>query len=91
MLEYLPRDRIADALRGLRMRLRDGGSLILFITRRNWLMRPLIGYWWRSNLYTASELRQAFRDAGFSHFEFLRFPPDASYLTRWGHIIEARR
>jgi SAM-dependent methyltransferase len=36
MLEYVPPDRLVDALRGLRSRLRDGGRFVLFITRRNW-------------------------------------------------------
>jgi hypothetical protein len=89
MLEYLPRNRLADALRGLRGRLRENGRFVLFMTRRNWLTRPLIGHWWRSNLYGADELREAFRQAGFSRFEFRSFPPSARYLAMWGHVIEA--
>ena len=34
MLEYVPRGRFAEALAGLRARLREGGRLVLFITRR---------------------------------------------------------
>src|SRR5262245_47538582 len=52
MMEYVPRDRVADALAGLRERLTTNERLVLFITRRNWLMRPLIGRWWEANLYT---------------------------------------
>jgi SAM-dependent methyltransferase len=91
MLEYVPRGRFVDALRGLRARLRDDGRFVLFITRRNWLTRPLIGRWWRSNLYTAAELRDAFRAAGFSRVVFAHFPPEAAYLAVWGHVIEAVR
>lgn len=91
MLEYLPRDRIADALRGLRMRLKDDGKLVLFITKRNWYTLPVIGWWWRSNLYSASELRQVFREAGFAQFEFRSFPPAARRLAIWGHVVEATR
>ena len=47
MMEYLPRERLVDALAGLRQRLTAGGRLVLFITRRNWLMGPLIGRWWK--------------------------------------------
>jgi ubiquinone/menaquinone biosynthesis C-methylase UbiE len=57
MLEYVPRDRFADALAGLRGLVRPGGRFALFITKRNWLMRPLIGKWWDSNLYTARRPR----------------------------------
>jgi hypothetical protein len=84
MLEYVPRPLLADALCGLRGKLREGGHLVLFITRRNWLTRPLIGRWWRSNLYDADELREAFRRAGFSQCFFRDFPPAARYLTLWG-------
>ena len=90
MLEYVPRDRLVDALRGLRDRLRADGTFVLFITRQNWLTRPMIGRWWRSNLYRADELRAAFRQAGFARCTFLTFPPVARYLALWGHVIEAR-
>jgi SAM-dependent methyltransferase len=90
MLEYVPRERVAEALAALRGRLADQGRLILFITKRNWLTRPLIGWWWRSNLYNRQELSIAFRDAGFTRAEFRAFPPSASHLATWGHIVEAR-
>jgi len=90
MLEYLPRDRFAEALAGLRARLRGGGTLVLFITRRNALMRLLIGRWWASNLYSRAELTEAFRRAGFAGVAFRRFPPVAWHLIPWGHVVEAR-
>jgi SAM-dependent methyltransferase len=91
MLEYLPPERLAEALGGLRALLVEDGRLVLFITRRNWLMRLLIGRWWRSNLYGAPELEEAFRRAGFSSFELRRFPGAFFYLDLWGYIVEARR
>jgi SAM-dependent methyltransferase len=91
MLEYLPRERLVDALVGLRARLNDTGNLILFITRRNWLMQPLIGRWWESHLYSAAELEVAFDRAGFSAVAFGRFPLRGRHLALWGHIVEARR
>jgi ubiquinone/menaquinone biosynthesis C-methylase UbiE len=90
MLEYVPRDRFVEALRGLRGRLADGGRFVLFMTRRNLLTRFLIGGWWRSNLYTAAELAEAFQQAGFSQVEFVRFPPAAIHLSVWGHVVQAR-
>lgn len=90
MLEYVPRDRFADALAGLRTRLRSGGHLVLFVTRRNPLTRWMIGRWWASNLYDRSELTDAFTRAGFASFEFRRFPRKAWHLAPWGHIVEAR-
>lgn len=90
MMEYLPRERFVDALAGLRSLLNEGGSLLLFITRRNWLMKPLIGEWWDANLYSGSELTEAFRQAGFAEPRFRRFPLAFRYLAVWGHIVEAR-
>ena len=90
MLEYVPRDHLAVALASLRTRLNAEGRLLLFVTRDNWLMRLLIGRWWRSNLYKAPELRDAFSRAGFSSITFRRFPLATFHLTLWGLIVEAR-
>lgn len=87
MMEYLPRKRIAEALNGLRSRLREGGRLVLFITRPTWYTMPVVGWLWRSNLYTAAQLRRAFIEAGFSNFSF----PGPARLTRFQHIVEAER
>jgi len=91
MLEYVPRERLAEALRGLRERLKGGRRFVLFVTRRNPFTRVLIGRWWQSNLYTAPELTAAFRAAGFSRVRFPGFPIAARYLSVWGHVVEAER
>jgi SAM-dependent methyltransferase len=91
MLEYLPRRLLSAGLRALRSRLKEGGSFVLFITRRNWLTRPLIGQWWQPNLYEKHELENAFREAGFGSFTFCQFPIAFRYLALWGYIVEARR
>ncbi len=90
MLEYLPRTSLVDALSGLRSRLNDIGSLLLFISRRSWLMKPLIGRWWDANLYHTAELEKSLRLAGFSSIEFGAFPTPYRYLSLWGHVVEAR-
>lgn len=89
MLEYVARDRLAEALAGLRGLLAPGGRFVLSITRRNWLTRPLIGRWWQGNLYDESELSESFRLAGFESFGFGSFPITAHHLSGWGHIVEA--
>jgi cyclopropane fatty-acyl-phospholipid synthase-like methyltransferase len=91
MLEYVPRDSLPAALTALRTRLADGGRLVLFITRRSWLMRLLIGRWWASNLYSRPELEEAFAAAGFREVTFDRFPLRFRYLDSWGHIVVARQ
>jgi ubiquinone/menaquinone biosynthesis C-methylase UbiE len=91
MLEYLPKQSLSTALRGLRALLREDGRFVLFVTRRNWLTRPLIGRWWRSNLYTKAELDRAFREAGFGSVAFGRFPLSARHLALWGLVVVAMR
>jgi cyclopropane fatty-acyl-phospholipid synthase-like methyltransferase len=91
MLEYVPRQRLPDALAGLRARLKEGGRFVLFMTRRNPFTRVLIGRWWQANLYTATELAKAFAEAGFSRVAFPRFPLAARHLAVWGHVVEAER
>jgi SAM-dependent methyltransferase len=91
MLEYVPRTRLADALAALRTRLGANGRAVVFITRRNWLTRPLIGRWWQSNLYGKRELLETFNRAGFSQIRFSRFPLAVSYLAAWGYVIEAQK
>jgi ubiquinone/menaquinone biosynthesis C-methylase UbiE len=89
MLEYVPPARLSAALSGLRSLLKEGGTFLLFISRRNGLTRFLIGRWWSANLYTAGELRQAFREVGFASVAFRRFPAAFRHLGVWGHVIEA--
>jgi 2-polyprenyl-3-methyl-5-hydroxy-6-metoxy-1,4-benzoquinol methylase len=91
MLEYVPRTRLSEALAGLRQRLSSDGHLVIFITRRNWLTRLLIGRWWQSNLYEKEELIEALGRAGFSHATLSAFPLAARHLAAWGYVIEARK
>jgi ubiquinone/menaquinone biosynthesis C-methylase UbiE len=90
MLEYVPRSSFPTALRALHERLRAGGTLLLFITRNNVLMRPLIGRGWSANLYTRTDLGAAFEDAGFGEPSFGHFPFPYRYLDVWGHVVTAR-
>ena len=89
MLEYVPREQLSAALSGLLALLGPGGRFVLFMTRRNWLTRPLIGRWWQGNLYTADELEASLTQAGFGYVVFRRFPPSFRYLGLWGHVVEA--
>lgn len=89
MLEYLPPESLVQALSGLRKHLNEDGSLLLFITRKNWLMRWLIGRWWRSNLYTEPEVRDFLVQAGFSTITFRKFPLSSRHLALWGLMVEA--
>ncbi len=89
MMEYLPSERLVDALSGLRSRLGERGRILLFISRKNWLMRFLIGNWWKANYYNQAELTEYFRRAGFSKITFSSFPFPYKHLSVWGNIVEA--
>jgi SAM-dependent methyltransferase len=91
MLEYVPRERFTEALGALRTRLRHGGMLVLFVTRRNPLTRLVIGRWWGSNLYARRELASAVLHAGFHRVRFPGFPLRARHLAVWGHVVQADR
>lgn len=91
MLEYVERNHFVDALKALRARLSPNGIIVVFMTRRNFCTRLLVGYWWKSNLYTRLELTESFQQAGFSRIDFGTFPSAARYMSVWGHIVEARR
>jgi ubiquinone/menaquinone biosynthesis C-methylase UbiE len=91
MLEYVPRHRLSAALNGLRALLHEDGRLLLFITRKNWIMQLLVGRWWQSNVYTAADLKESFSQSGFSTIEFRKFPLTACYMNLWGLIVEARK
>ena len=89
MLEHLPRERLPDALSSLRQRMRDTGSMVVFISRRNATMQWLIGKWWNANLYSRRELSAAFESAGLT-VTFRRFPSPYWHLRAWGLVVEAR-
>jgi SAM-dependent methyltransferase len=90
MLEHVPRTELPTALGGLRRRLADDGSFLLFISRRNAAMRWLIERWWSANLYSRDEIAACLDRAGFSRVGFLHFPPTSAHLALWGHVVEAR-
>lgn len=91
MLEYLPRDKVADALRSLRSLLKEDGHILIFIAKRNCITRPLFGWWWDANLYNHTEVEDLVRQANFSHFVFRRLPQKYRHLSIFTHIVEATK
>lgn len=74
MLEYVPRPDFSKALSALNARLARDGTLLVVITRKNWITRVLIEWWWQAVGYSRQELREAFARAGFRDLVFIRFP-----------------
>jgi len=73
MLEYLPRDKVKDALSNLKSMLKPNGTIVIIITKSNLLTALIAGRWWKANLYRKSEIRQAFVESGFEKVEFRKF------------------
>lgn len=85
MLEYLPKDKIWQALSGLKRLLKPNGKLIVFITRRNVVTKLFIKWWWKANIYEEKELKKIFLDAGFSEFKI------SNFFWRFMLTVEAKR
>lgn len=64
MLEYVPKESLPRALSALRARLAQDGNLLVVITRKNWITKVLIEWWWHAARYSGKELREAFATAG---------------------------
>jgi len=73
MLEYLPRPDVRAALVNLKQMLKHEGILLVFITRRNILTRWLAAKWWKTNLYSESEIEAFLHDSGFDKVNFKKF------------------
>lgn len=75
MLEYLPANKVQQALRNLKQLLKPGGRLLLFVTRRNLVTRLLAEKWWRTNVYQESEILSILRDLGFDEILSKKLSP----------------
>jgi SAM-dependent methyltransferase len=89
MLEYVPREAIAQAVSGLRERLAPGGTFLLFIARRNWITSLLIAKPWKANVYRAEDVRQFLAAAHFKRVTFRKFPASYFWYNIWAHVVEA--
>ncbi len=88
MLEYLPRQQVKSALRNLKELLREGGTLIVFVTKRNFLTGWLGKRWWKTNVYTENEVRDLLRDVGFGR---VRLKKLSSWWSGSIAVVEAVR
>ena len=75
MLEYLPGNKVKEALINLRQLLKEGGILLALITRRNIMTRWLAANWWKTNSYAPSEIKPLFHAVGFAEIQSKKFTP----------------
>jgi 2-polyprenyl-3-methyl-5-hydroxy-6-metoxy-1,4-benzoquinol methylase len=91
MLEHVPKPSLPQALSALRVRLAQDGSLLVVITRKNWITKILIEWWWDAVGYSRKELREAFATAGFGDLTFIRFPFRYFWQSVSNHVVLAKR
>jgi SAM-dependent methyltransferase len=91
MLEYVPKQSLPRAVSALSARLAENGSLLVVITRKNWITKILIEWWWHAARYSRRELREAFATAGLGDLTFIRFPFRYFWQSVSNHVVLARR
>jgi cyclopropane fatty-acyl-phospholipid synthase-like methyltransferase len=74
MLEYVPTASLHEAVAGLLGLLKPGGKMIWLLSGRTLPMRFFVGWLWRSNLYSKSELDAVLAKAGAVKVEYLPLP-----------------
>ena len=75
MLEYLPAEKVLEALRNLMQLLKSDGILLLFVTRRNLITRWLAEKWWKTKVYEESEILSILRLLGFNEIISRKLSP----------------
>ena len=91
MLEYAASERLSQALSALGARLAQGGTLLVIITRKNWITRALIERLWQAARYSREELREAFSCAGFGSLIFRTFPLRYFWQNFSNYVVMATR
>ena len=89
MLEHLPTNQVPNAIRNMGNLLQKNGTMLIFITKRNFIMRFLVQWWWKANIYHQEEIKKMFQEAGFRNINFRKF--SFGHMRLWGHIIEAKK
>ena len=91
VLEHLPREEVQMALEGLRGRLKEGGRILILISKSNWVTKLLVQKLFKANTYTQTEIGEIVSNAGFSDVAFKKFPSQHKLLNRGILIIEATK
>jgi len=83
MLEYLPKDKLPQALQNLHRLLKATGKIIIFISRDHFFNKIVIKKFWKAEVYKKEELINIFRAAGLEPLEIRRF-------KIWGFAVVAQ-
>jgi ubiquinone/menaquinone biosynthesis C-methylase UbiE len=88
MLEYIEKDKVTKAVSNLKHLLKNKGTLLLFVTRRNFRTRWLAQSWWKANVYEEIEIEEILHQTGFSTVRFKPFTPSWQNSIM---VVEARK
>ena len=91
MLEYVATRDLSKALSALGARLAPQGTLLVVITRKNWITKILIEWWWQAARYSRRELRETFAATGLRDLIFSRFPARYFWQNFSNHVVVAKR
>ncbi len=89
MLEYLPKNKVAQALANLKSLLRTEGILLVIMTKRNLLTWLFAKKLWKANIYKENEIQPLFHEAGFEKVAFKVFSSN-SWWPKSIMVIEAK-
>lgn len=88
MLEYLPPEKMGQALNNFKQLLKVNGRLLIFITRRSLITKLLVEFWWKANIYHEKEIKKIFKDIGFRKVKFMSMATKCFDSTI---VVEARK
>ncbi len=69
LLEYIPKEQISNALINLKKLLKNGGKMLIFITRRNFITNITGKLWWKTNLFKDDQFHRELQDVGFNKIQ----------------------
>lgn len=81
LLEYIPKEHVSTALANLKGLLKDGGKLLIFITRRNLITNLTGKLFWKTNLFEDDKFQKILRDVGFNNIQQRELP------SKWSKYI----
>ena len=91
MLEYVSKEELKIALSNLRNLLKPKGTMIIFITKQNFVTNWLVRKWWKARTYNKNEMEQIFSEVGFKTISFKQFLQPYTYLNFGMFIIEVKK
>ncbi|KUO52351.1 MAG: hypothetical protein APF76_04770 [Desulfitibacter sp. BRH_c19] len=74
LLEYIPKENVNSALSNLKQLLKDGGILLIFITRHNFVTSLAGKFWWKINLFEEDKFIAILQNVGFNKIEQKNLP-----------------